>query len=82
MKLTSLHTLTHTDDKEDAIYCAICENAIIHNLTPSITTDLKDFEFKNIKYFIQKEISINYKSILSNSAIPRELFSRPPPFLV
>ena len=82
MKMAGLHALSHTDDKEHSLYCAVCDNAIVNNLTPIISSDGPDLEFKNIEFFIQKEVITNYKSIISKNTFPRELFSRPPPFLV
>lgn len=82
MKMAGLHALSHSDDDKEHAICVICDNVIVHNLTPTLTPDLIDYEIKNIELFIQKEITINYKSVISNNTIPRELFSRPPPFLV
>ncbi|WP_091893148.1 hypothetical protein [Polaribacter sp. KT25b] len=82
MKITGLHALTHSDDKEHVIYCAICDTAITHNLTPTITPDFSYFEIKSINFYVQKEVAINNCDIVYNNTILRELFSRPPPFLV
>lgn len=82
MKMAGLHVLSHTDDKEHAAYCLICDHAIVHNLTPTLAPGFSDLEIKNIDFFIQQEIVINYRSVIFNNAIPRELFSRPPPFMV
>ena len=82
MKMAGLHAFSHSDDKEHVIYCAICDSAIMHNLTPTITPVLDDFEIKNIEFIVEREVTTKYKSVISNNSILREIFSRPPPFLL
>lgn len=82
MKMAGLHTLTHTDDKEHVLLCAICDAAVLDNLTPTIALDLIDYKIKNVEFNLQNEITNNYRSVISNNSILREIFSRPPPFLV
>jgi len=80
-KIAGLHSLTHTDDK-DHDTCAICDYAVVCNVTPTLTPDLNDFEIENIEIIIQKEVLNNYNFILLKKIVSQELFSRPPPFLV
>jgi hypothetical protein len=82
MKLIGLHALSHTDDNEHAINCTICDVAITHNLTPTITTDFNNFEIENNSVFVHEKITTFYTSIVTNNNIPREIFSRPPPFYI
>ncbi|MCG1036815.1 hypothetical protein [Polaribacter sargassicola] len=80
MKMTGMHSLSHTDDGEEI--CVVCDYAIENNLTPTITPDINDFEIENIEFIIQKEVAIYYNYTILSDSILRELFSRPPPFLV
>ncbi|MCK0192066.1 hypothetical protein [Arenibacter sp. F20364] len=79
MKMAGLHVLSHTDDKEHALHCYICDHAVSHNLTPAISTDIPDYGIKNTESLPQIEKSDNYDSVVSNTIAPDQLFSRPPP---
>lgn len=81
MKTAGLHALSHSNDKDHLVECAICDHAIVHNLTPVLTPDSQDFTIEDTEYIVQKEITKNYKFIISNTA-SSQLFSRPPPFLL
>lgn len=82
MKMAGLHVLSHTDDKDHAIHCTICDYATINNLTPVLTPDLQDYTVENTLPIIQKEITENYNFIISSTIATDQLFSRPPPFLL
>jgi len=81
MKMAGFHAFSHTEDKEHAEYCAICDYAMLHHTTPTILPEEVIFEIKKIAFFVQKEIAINNNGILATTIIPRALFSRPPPFI-
>lgn len=82
MKMVGLHELSHTNDKDYALHCAICDHAITNNLTPIITSDLQDFEIENIEVAVCKKIATTYQFLASNTIASNQLFSRPPPFLL
>lgn len=82
MKMAGLHVLSHTNDKDHAIHCTICDHAITHNLTPALTPDLQDFTIENTEPIVQREIIKNYNFIISSTIATDQLFSRPPPFLL
>jgi len=80
MKIAGLHALSHTDSKEHAKDCDVCEHAIILTLTPNINVDVQCFSSKNIDFIQQIETLKTYNFIASNSITIENLFSRPPPF--
>ncbi|UMB60763.1 hypothetical protein MHL31_00785 [Lutibacter sp. A80] len=80
MKLLGLHSLTHDNDKEHAAHCDICEQAIIHNSIPVLSTVLQSFEIQNIELITKSELINNYKFISSSGIYLDKLLSRPPPF--
>lgn len=84
MKMAGLHALVHADhDKDHAIHCLICDQAIAHNLTPALTPEPQDFSIENIKVVAQKEFAISiYNFVVSSTLTKDQLFSRPPPFLL
>lgn len=83
MKMIGLHALTHEEeDKDHAIHCTICDNAIIQNLTPALTPDSQDFSIENTEFVINRSIIKQYSFITSNTIASSQLFSRPPPFLL
>lgn len=82
MKMAGLHVLSHTDDKEHALHCYICDHAVSHNLTPAIAQDIPDYGIKNTEFLPQIEKSENYDFLVSSSIAPDQLFSRPPPALL
>ena len=79
MKMTGLHAFSHTDDDTEHDTCAICDHAIAHNLTPTISPSTDDFHIKNNVFAIEIEKTNNYRFIAQNTIIVSELFSRPPP---
>ncbi len=82
MKMTGLHVFLHTEDKDHALHCVVCDHAIAHNLTPALTPDLGSFTIKNTELILQREITKNYNFIISSTIASYQLFSRPPPFLL
>lgn len=82
MKMAGLHVLSHTDDKDHAIHCTICDHAITHNLTPALSPDPQDFAIENTEQLVQREITENYNFSISSTIASDQLFSRPPPFLL
>jgi len=82
MKMVGFHVLLHTDDKDHALHCSVCDHAIAHNLTPAISPDLQDFKFENPEFIVRKESIKNYHFITLSKLALGQLFSRPPPSLV
>jgi len=82
MKMAGLHVLSHTDDKEHAVHCYICDHAISHNLTPAIAPDIPDYGIKNTEFLLQIEKPKNYHFVVSCTIASDQLFSRPPPVLL
>lgn len=82
MKMTGLHVLSHTDDKDHALHCTICDHAVAHNLTPALTPDIPDFTIENTELIAREETTNTYGFIVSNTIASDQLFSRPPPFLL
>ena len=80
VKMAGLHVLSHSDDKEH-IDCTICDNAIVHNLTPALTPDIQHFLTENIEIVIQKEIPKTYCFSVLFTIASNQLFSRPPPLI-
>lgn len=82
MKMAGLHVLFHSDDKDHAIHCTVCDHAIVHNLNPALTPDLPDFTIENPEFVVQRECIKNYHFIALNNLSTGLLFSRPPPSLL
>ncbi|MCK0148070.1 hypothetical protein MWU78_20660 [Arenibacter sp. F26102] len=82
MKMAGLHVLSHTDDKEHALHCYICDNAVSHNLSPAISADIPEYGIKNTESILQIEKSENYAFVVSSTIARDQLFSRPPPSLL
>ena len=82
MKMAGIHSLSHSDESGDAIYCAICDSSIDHNLTPTLVPNSIDFEVSTTTFTLQKEEIVNYNFSLSKNKKLRKLLSRPPPSLV
>ena len=82
LKMVGLHALTHDDDKDEALHCAVCDYATIHNLTPTLTPELHDFSIENTELVIIKNNLKHYRFITSNTTTSGQLFSRPPPFFL
>ena len=82
MKMAGLHVLSHTDDKEHALHCYICDHAVSHNLTPAISPAILDYGIKNTEFSLQIEKAEIYHFLVSSTIAPDQLFSRPPPILL
>ncbi len=81
MKLLGLHSLTHENDKEHDEHCVICDQAIINNLTPILTSNLQSIEIKSVELDINTEIIKKYNFIIISGICLDKLLSRPPPLL-
>ncbi|WP_168467826.1 hypothetical protein [Arenibacter sp. 6A1] len=79
--MAGLHVLSHTDDKDHALHCMICDQAITHNLTPAISPEVQDFVIENTEFFVQAAQKIHYSFMSCGTIATDQLFSRPPPFL-
>lgn len=82
MKMAGLHMLSHTNDEDHEIHCAICDYAITHNLTPLLTLNLQDFTIENREPIVLGQINKSYSFIITSTIATNQLFSRPPPFLL
>jgi len=82
VKIVGIHGLFHTEDKDHALKCIICDHAITHNLTPTINSSLEFFYIENPEFPCQNEAINNYAFITSRTIAPGQLVSRPPPFFV
>jgi len=81
-KMAGLHVLSHSNEENHAVDCAICIHVNTNNLTPAITPDLQDYTIKNTEPLVQRAITENYSFISLSSISTDQLFSRPPPFLL
>lgn len=83
MKMAGLHVLSHTDDKDHALHCVVCDQAITHNFTPALTPGSQDFTIGDTTAcLVKREINTTYGFIISNTLATNQLFSRPPPSLL
>ncbi|WP_179319541.1 hypothetical protein [Winogradskyella helgolandensis] len=82
IKMVGLHALTHEDDKSEDIHCAVCDYAVLHNLTPTLTPEPQDFSIENTELEIPRSIIKHYSFITSNAIASNQQFSRPPPFIL
>lgn len=82
MKMAGLHVLAHTDDKEHALHCYICDHAVSHNLTPAISEDIPEYGIENTECILQIQKSVHYDFVVSSTIAADQLFSRPPPSLL
>lgn len=79
IKMVGLHTLSHTDDKDHAVHCAICDSVTVLNLTPVLAPDTPQFSITSIELAVHKEVKTAYRFMVSGSIASNQLFSRPPP---
>tara|TARA_R110002049_G_scaffold47596_2_gene137098 strand:- start:255529 stop:255843 length:315 start_codon:yes stop_codon:yes gene_type:complete len=79
MKMAGLHVLSHTDEENHAVDCAICIHVNTNNLTPTITPDFQDFTIENTEFTAHKERFKSYNFIALSDLVSGQLFSRPPP---
>ncbi|MGS2762794.1 hypothetical protein [Sinomicrobium sp. M5D2P9] len=79
MKMAGLHVLTHNDDKDHLVHCAVCDHIITGNHTPVLPSDTEEFRLQNEEPVVVKEIAGEYHFVYGNTDIPNHLFSRPPP---
>lgn len=82
MKMAGLHVLSHTDDKEHAVHCYICDHVVSYNLTPAISQDILDYGIKNTEFPHPIEEFENYHFVVSSTIPQDQLLSRPPPALL
>ncbi len=82
MKMAGLHVLSHTDDKDHALHCTVCDHAITNNLTPALTPDSQDFTLENPEFTAHRVSFKNYNFMTSSNLASGQLFSRPPPSLL
>ncbi|MBF8150758.1 hypothetical protein ITJ86_12675 [Winogradskyella sp. F6397] len=78
--MVGLHALTHDDDQDHALHCAICDNATINNLTPALTPDPLEFSIENTELVLYRNSTTHYEFVMSNTIATNQLLSRPPPF--
>jgi len=81
MKMSGIHVLFHIDDKDHTENCVICDYALTHNLTPTITSNTQSFIAESIEFILKKDVIENYYFFSCKKIVPAQLFSRPPPIL-
>ncbi|MEH6682350.1 MAG: hypothetical protein V7724_17535 [Sediminicola sp.] len=79
VKMAGLHVLTHTEDKDHIVNCALCDHALAHDQTPAILSDLSDTGLKRYVGMAHTELSRDYHFTNSGAIAKDQLFSRPPP---
>lgn len=79
VKMAGLHVLSHSDDKDHALHCAICDHTTAHNLVPAIAPDLPDFTLNRFEDVYLQEPNTLYTFVGSGTLDSNQLFSRPPP---
>ncbi|SDM54435.1 hypothetical protein SAMN04488514_11098 [Kriegella aquimaris] len=82
VKMAGLHVLSHSDDKDHALNCAICDHTTAHNQVPVIAPDLPDFKVHKFEVSFLQEANTHYTFIGARTLDSDQLFSRPPPFLL
>lgn len=80
--MAGLHALSHENDDNHGVDCAICIHVNTNNLTPTIAPDLQDCAFENTEFIVQKETTSFYSFVVTNTIASDQLFSRPPPTLL
>lgn len=79
MQVTGLHVLTHMDDDDGIVHCALCDYTIVNNQTPLLSPDTQEFNLGQVVFITKKETTREFHFIYCDTAIPNHLFSRPPP---
>ena len=82
LKIAGLHVLSHSDDNDHALHCAICDHALVNGMTPALASDIQDFKIENTEPVVRGEIIENYSFVISSNIASNQLFSRPPPSLL
>ncbi|WP_405414561.1 hypothetical protein [Maribacter sp. Asnod1-A12] len=82
MKMTGLHSFSHTTDDTEHDTCAICSHAVTHSLTATISPSVDNFHIINNLFVTEAKQTSDYSSIVANTLVTSELFSRPPPPLL
>lgn len=82
MKMAGLHVLSHTNDKDHAVHCTLCDHAIAHNLTPAILSDIQGIVVKNMEPVPLLEKTGFYDFLNCGALAQNQLFSRPPPLVL
>ncbi|AYN66502.1 hypothetical protein D1013_03440 [Euzebyella marina] len=80
VKMAGLHVLSHSDDNDHALQCAVCDHTTAHNLIPALTPDLVSVTLKNLEGITNDEVKVLYAFISNRNLDSNQLFSRPPPF--
>ncbi|MBW2961613.1 hypothetical protein [Mesonia aestuariivivens] len=79
IKVSGLHGITHTNDKDDAKDCVWCHLAGTDQNTPLIAADTI-FDFQEILVQETTLVINNYKSISTEKTPFCLIFNKPPPF--
>ncbi|SIS81547.1 hypothetical protein SAMN05421766_104117 [Zobellia uliginosa] len=80
VKMAGLHVLSHSEDKDHAVYCTVCDLTTAHNLVPAIAPDVADFKVDNFEEIPLQGSDTIYTFVVSGTLDSDQLFSRPPPF--
>ena len=82
MKMAGFHALSHTNDDDHGVDCAICIHVNTTNLTPALSPDFEYSPIEYVEFTIKTEVINSYSFVASNAIASNQLFSRPPPSLL
>ncbi|AUP80945.1 hypothetical protein C1H87_20415 [Flavivirga eckloniae] len=80
--MAGLHGLSHSDDKEHADPCVICDHIITNNLIPTITSDSPYTPIESVELVVSRDLITSYSFLGETILSKAQLFSRPPPSLI
>ena len=81
VKMTGLHTFSHSDDASDAPQCDLCEFVVLDNQFPVLSSDSYEAIEPAPEYVVREEAGYDYHFDHIQGLIDQSLFSRPPPTL-
>lgn len=82
LKMLGLHALTHNEDTDQDLHCAVCDYATTINTTPILTPEVQDFPIENLEFSPPRHLITTYGFVSSNTLAIPLLFSRPPPYFI
>lgn len=82
MKMVGLHVLSHTDDKDHAVHCVICDHSLSNNITPALSPEIQVIDITDLLSYPENKKHNDYHFVLIASLEVEHLFSRPPPYLI
>lgn len=79
VKIAGLHVLSHCDDKDNLVHCAVCDLTTAQNMLPAIAPDLPDFTVGPFEETGLCPSNKEYVFMGNGTLGSDQLFSRPPP---